>query len=173
MYTIAEIRQKLATAENTESLKDAVRNYLRSRQLDFQYAVTLTFQPCIKVTTTRGVYSKALDRGDVEKAAAKFKRRLNDIALGSSAKRHGNSLNYFFVVEGERSCKQMHLHLIVGGELRKIKRCEFMQAVVDAAALCEHIGTQIDVQVPDSGWLEYMTKEVGKHDTENVLWELA
>ena len=173
MYTIAEIRQKLATAENTESLKDAVRNYLRSRQHDFQYAVTLTFHPNIKVTTTRGAYSKALNRSDVEQAAAKFKRRLNDIALGSSAKRHGKSLNYFFVVEGERSSKQLHLHLIVGGELRKIKRCEFGMAVGQAAGLCEHIGTEIDVQVADSGWLEYMTKEVSKHDTENVLWELA
>lgn len=173
MYTIADIRKKLATAENTESLKDAVRNYLRSRQQDFQYAVTLTFQPSTKVTTTRGVYSKALDRSDVEKAAAKFKRRLNDIALGSSAKRHGNSLNYFFVVEGERSSKQLHLHLVVGGELRKIQRCEFGLAVKEAAGLCEHIGTEIDVQIADSGWFEYMTKEVHKHDTENVLWELA
>lgn len=173
MYTIADIRKRLATAENSQSQKDALRNYLRSRQGDFQYAVTLTFKPSINIKTTRGVYSKALDRLDVEKSAGRFKRRLNNIALGSSAKLHGNSLNYFFVVEGERSCKQMHLHLIVGGELRKIKRCEFTQAVVDAAALCEYMGTEIDVQVADSGWLEYMTKEVGKHDTENVLWELA
>jgi hypothetical protein len=25
----------------------------------------------------------------------------------------------------------------------------------------------------DSGWMEYLTKELGKHDTDNVLWDLA
>jgi hypothetical protein len=173
MWKLDEIRKRVATDEQRFTQKDAVRNYLRAKQNDFQYAVTLTFHQHFKATTEKGVHYRQVGKQDVEATAAKFKRRLNSIALGSSAKRYGNSLNYFFVVEGERSNKHLHLHLLVGGELRKIKRNEFKQAVETAAALCENVGTEIDVQVADSGWLEYITKEVGKHDTDNVLWELA
>jgi len=173
MPKIDEIRQKMATKEHRLSCKDAVRNFLRGRLYDFQYAVTLTFNPYTKVTTEKGVHYKAIKKEDVIASAAKFKRRLNAIALGSSAKRHNKSLNYFFVMEGERSSKQLHLHLAVGGELRKIHRNEFIHAVESAATLCPHIGSEHDVQIVDSGWFEYITKEIGKHDTDNVLWELA
>ena len=173
MWKLDEIRKRVAADEQRFTQKDAVRDYLRGKQRDFQYAVTLTFNPHFKETTEKGVHYRNVGKEDVEVAAAKCKRKLNSIALGSSAKRHGNSLNYFFVVEGERSNKHLHLHLLIGGELRKIKRNEFKHAVETAAALCENLGKEIDVQVADSGWLEYITKEVSKHDTDNVLWELA
>lgn len=173
MPKINEIRQKLATKERRLSHKDAVRNYLRGRLYDFQYAVTLTFNPYIKVMTEKGAHYKVTNKEDVIASAAKFKRSLNAIALGSSAKRYNKSLNYFFVIEGERSTKHLHLHLAVGGELRKIHRCEFMDAVKSAASLCPLMGSKHDVQIVDSGWFEYITKEIGIHDTDNVLWELA
>lgn len=150
-----------------------MREYLRSRQADFDYALTLIFKPSSLITNDKGVYYRKLSKDAVAEAAAKFKRRLNNIALGSAAKLHGKSLNYFFVIEGERSCKQLHLHIALGGELRRIGLNELKGAVEQAAALCEGMGDKIDVRIADSDWLGYMTKEVGKHDTDNVLWELA
>jgi len=167
------MRQRTAYVEQKKTQKEALRDYLRSRQADFDYALTLTFKPSSLVTSNNGVYYRKLSKDVVAETAAKFKRRLNNIALGSAAKLHGKSLNYFFVIEGERSCKQLHLHVALGGELRRIGLNELKGAVEQAAALCEGTGDKIDVQIADSEWLGYMTKEVGKHDTDNVLWELA
>lgn len=173
MWKLDEIRQRTAYLERKATQKDALRDYLRSRQADFNYAVTLTFTPSSKVVNDKGVYYRQLSKDLVAEAAAKFKRRLNNIALGSAAKRHGKSLNYFFVVEGERSYKQLHLHIALGGELKRIGFNKLKDAVEQAAALCEGMGDKIDLQIADGDWLGYMTKEVGKHDTDNVLWELA
>jgi len=32
---------------------------------------------------------------------------------------------------------------------------------------------QHKVDIVDSGWMEYLTKELGMKDTDNVLWDLA
>ena len=173
MWKINEIRQRTGYAEQKKTEKDALRDYLLGRKDDFNYAVTLTFNGHVKVANEKGVYYKTLEVGDVARTAAHFKNRLNRLTLGSAAKNFGKSLNYMFVVEGVQSGKHLHLHLAVGGELRKIKSNEFAKTVVDAAADCELLGEQLDVQVMDSGWLQYITKEVDKHDTINVLWELA
>ena len=173
MWKLDEIRQRTAYEEQKRTQKDAVRDYLRSRQADFGFALTLTFKPSTLVVNDKGTYYRKLNKDVVADAAAKFKRRLNNIALGSAAKRHGKSLNYFFVMEGERSSKQLHLHIALGGELKRIGMNGLVKAIEQAAALCEGTGEKIDVQIADSDWLSYMTKEVGKHDTDNVLWELA
>ena len=39
--------------------------------------------------------------------------------------------------------------------------------------LVENIDEQHKVALADSGWMQYITKECGKHDTDNVLWQLA
>lgn len=173
MRKLDEIRQRTAYAEQKQTEKDALRRFLLSKQADFSYAVTLTFKPYVKVENERGVHCRGLRIDDVKQTAKHFKNRLNRLTLGSAAKRHGKSLNYCFVIEGERSNKHLHLHLAVGGEFQKITHKEFVSTVTNAAADCELLGEQLDVQVMDSGWLEYITKEVGKHDTDNVLWELA
>ncbi len=133
-----------------------MRDYLRSRQADFGFALTLTFKSSTLVVNDKGTYYRKLSKEVVADAAAKFKRRLNNIALGSAAKRHGKSLNYFFVMEGERSSKQLHLHIALGGELKRIGMNGLVKAIEQAAALCEGTGEKIDVQIADSDWLGYM-----------------
>jgi hypothetical protein len=45
--------------------------------------------------------------------------------------------------------------------------------VKNAVDLVQELDTQHDVQIMDSGWIDYITKELGRRDTDNVLWHLA
>jgi hypothetical protein len=39
--------------------------------------------------------------------------------------------------------------------------------------LVRELDIQHDVQIMDSGWTDYITKELGPRDSDNVLWHLA
>jgi hypothetical protein len=39
-----------------------------------------------------------------------------------------------------------------------------------AANECYEIDLEHDEQICDSGWIEYITKEVGKDNTDKILW---
>jgi hypothetical protein len=45
--------------------------------------------------------------------------------------------------------------------------------VRDAKQRVSEIDEQYKVDLVDSGWAEYITKELGKTDTDNVFWDLA
>ena len=45
--------------------------------------------------------------------------------------------------------------------------------VKNAKAKVAGIDGQYKVDIVDSGWMEYLTKELGKADTDNILWDLA
>jgi hypothetical protein len=47
-------------------------------------------------------------------------------------------------------------------------------AYVSAAKqLVAEIDAQHKLDIADSGWLDYMSKEATRNDTDNVLWELC
>lgn len=90
-----------------------------------------------------------------------------------AAEVHGKGLRYLVVLEGERSNKHLHLHLAIGGMPRHVKP-NLVPAYVSAAKqLVAEIDTQYKLDIADSGWLEYMSKEATRNDTDNVLWELC
>ena len=39
-----------------------------------------------------------------------------------------------------------------------------------AASQCYEVDSQHRETICDSGWIEYITKEVGKKDTDKILW---
>jgi hypothetical protein len=112
-------------------------------------------------------------RGDCDRVAKRFIQKLNRQAFGKAAERNGKSLRYLVVVEGERTAKLLHLHLAVGGLPKTYLPNQFATMVKNAANLVREIDTQHDVQIMDSGWTDYITKELGRSDTDNVLWHLA
>jgi hypothetical protein len=89
------------------------------------------------------------------------------------ADKFGHSLKYLPVVEGERSNKNLHLHFAIGGLPSYVKFNQFDRLVTNAKLNVENIDTEHKVKLADSGWIEYITKEVGTKDTDNVLWTLA
>ncbi len=43
----------------------------------------------------------------------------------------------------------------------------------NAKVRVQELDEQHKVDIVDSGWMEYLTKELGMKDTDNVLWNLT
>jgi hypothetical protein len=154
--------------------KAATRTWLGSMSKDFPLALTLTLKQTIVETTDRGTYKRKLTRIDCERIAKRFTQKLNREVFGKrGADKFGLSLKYLPVVEGERSNKNLHLHFAIGGLPSHVKFNQFDKLVINAKLNVEHIDAEHVVDIADSGWIEYITKEVGSKDTDNVLWTLT
>jgi len=170
-----EIRSRTAYNPNTKpTLKAATRTWLGSMSNEFPLALTLTLKQTITESTDRGSYKRKLTRVDCERIAKRFTQKLNREVFGKyAAEKGGKSLKFLPVVEGERSNKHLHLHFAIGGLPSHIKLNQFDSLVTSAKLNVEHIDVEHKVDVTDSGWMEYITKEVGTKDTDNVLWTLT
>ena len=82
-------------------------------------------------------------------------------------------LKYLVVVEGERTGKNLHLHMAIGDLPSYVKWNEVDGLVRNAKLKVAELDEQHKVDIVDSGWMEYLTKELGMKDTDNVLWDLA
>jgi hypothetical protein len=171
---LAQIRQKTAFNPNAlPTQKVATRDWLRGIHADYPLALTLTLKQAIEVKNNNGIYYTKIDKDECRQIAKRFTQKLNQQIFGNSAKRYGKGLKYLIVVEGERSCKNLHLHMAIGEIPEHIKWSEIKELVANAKSKVAGIDKQFDVDIADSGWMEYLTKELGKADTDNVLWDLA
>jgi len=172
---LQQIRQKTAYNPNTAiSHKQVTRSWLNGIYREYQLALTLTIKQSIEITNLNGTYYKRLDKDDIKRIATHFTHKLNKQVFGVSAAKSGKkSLKYFAVIEGERTFKNLHLHIAIGGLDKNTKWNKFEELVRNAKSSVKELDEQHNLQIMDSGWLEYITKELGKHDTDNVLWDLA
>jgi hypothetical protein len=171
---IYEIRKRTAYDPNAApTQKNAVRSWLTTLRGEYQFAVTLTLKQHTELKHDHGVQYKRLVREDCDRVAKRFIQKLNRQAFGKAAERHSKSLRYLVVVEGERTDKQLHLHLAVGGFPKHYLPNQFSTMVTNAVNLVRELDAQHDVQIMDSGWTDYITKELGRRDSDNVLWHLA
>lgn len=171
---LQDIRQHLFYCETqTNTVKAATQAWLCRLSSQYPIALTLTLKQTIAYTTPKGAVRRKINRQDCEQIAQRFIQKLNQQVFGHSAKRHGRKLKYLVVVEGERSKKNLHLHIAIGDFPSHVKLNQIDQLVTKAKLHVENIDEQHEVAIADSGWMEYITKECGKHDTDNVLWNLA
>jgi hypothetical protein len=63
--------------------------------------------------------------------------------------------------------------MAIGALPEHIKWNAIKDLVSNAKNKVAGIDRHFDVAIADSGWMEYLTKELGKTDTDNVLWDLA
>jgi hypothetical protein len=106
--------------------------------------------------------------------AERFIQKLNRQVFGRyAAEKGGKSLRFIPVVEGERSNKNLHLHFAIGGLPSHIRFNQFDGLVREAKQQVPQIDREHKVDVADSGWIQYITKEVGSKDTDAVLWHLV
>ncbi len=169
-----EIRKRTAYDPNAKPTQKAVvRSWLTGMRDEFQFAVTLTLKQSMPILTARGAYMRKLRRDDCDAIARRFTQKLNRQAFGKAAERYNKSLRYFAVVEGQRTDKNLHLHLAVGNFPSTYMPNQFATMVKNAVNLVDTLDSQYDVQIMDSGWTDYITKELGRQDTDNVLWQLA
>lgn len=171
---LQDIRQRTAYSENQKpTTKAAIQVWLCPQSHAYPIALTLTLKQVISYSTPKGTVRRKISRQDCEQIAERFIQKLNQQVFGHSAKRYGKRLKYFVVVEGERSKKNLHLHMAIGDIPNHVKFNQIDQLVTKAKLLVENIEEQHKVALADSGWMQYITKECGKHDTDNVLWHLA
>lgn len=172
---LAEIRQKLAYNPNAQpTAKHSTRTFLTSLSAQYPIALTLTLKQYIEVKNTKGVFYQKIDKEEVRRVAKHFTHKLNKQVFGSSAKRYGKGLKYLMVIEGERTHKNLHLHMAISRLPSYVKWNEIDGLVRNAKLSIQELDEQHKVEVAsDSGWMDYITKELGKTDTDNVLWDLA
>jgi hypothetical protein len=171
---LQDIRQNLCYSETqTENLKLSTQAWLCGLSSQYPIALTLTLKQTIAYTTPKGTVRRKINRQDCEQIAQRFIQKLNQQVFGHSAKRHGKHLKYLVVVEDEHSKKNLHLHMAIGDIPNHVKLNQIDQLVTKAKLHVENIDEQHKVDLADSGWMTYITKECGKHDTDNVLWQLA
>ena len=171
---LQQIRQKTAySATAMPTQKQATRIWLNSLHKQYSLALTLTLKQSNLVKNANGTYIQKLDKDEIRRVARRFTQKLNQQVFGSSAKRYGKCLKYLVVVEGERTGKNLHLHMAVGNLPRYVKWNEVDGLVRNAKLRVVELDEQHKVDIVDSGWMEYITKELGMKDTDNVLWDLA
>ncbi len=168
------IRNRIAYESNARpSVKLAAQIWLGSISRSYPIALTLTLKQHIAYTSPKGSVRKRIDRNDCEKIAERFIRKLNQQVYGHAARRYGKGLKYIVVVEGERTNKNLHLHMAIGDLPIHVRLNELEKFVSQAKLHVEHIDAQHKLDTADSGWMTYITKECGRHDTDNVLWHLS
>lgn len=172
---LSEIRQRVAYEPKALPIqKEAARTWLGGIAKSYPVALTLTLKQVIKEITPKGIYYRQLTKADCEKAAARFIGKLNEEAFGKNAvRRHGKGLKYIVVIEGERTGKNLHLHISIGGFSTDYRFNQLDRHIKQAKAHVQNLGEQYSVDLCDSGWVEYMCKELGRKDTDNVLWTLV
>ncbi len=175
MSTLADIRNKTAYNPNaTPTVKQAVRSFASSLHKQYPIVLTLTLKQHSSIKNANGVFIEKLKRSDCDRIAKRFTQKLNREVFGKrAAEKYGKALSYFVVVEGQRSNKNLHLHLAIGNLPKHVALNEIDALVREAKMQVFEIDEQYKVDLADSGWMEYITKEVGTHDTDNVLWQLS
>jgi len=172
---LEDIRKKTGYSPTAlPTAKAQLRTWLCGKSKDYPIAITLTLKQVITEETQRGLRFSKINKSDCEKIAKRFTQKLNREVFGKrQAEKYGKGLSYITVVEGEKSNKHLHLHFAVGGIPKHIKYNQINKLVYEAKNNVRNIDEQYKVDITDSGWMEYITKEVSNKDTDNVLWTLA
>ena len=171
---LQDIRKKIAYDPNAkQTQKSAARDWLRGLSRNYPVALTLTLKQTVVIKTPVGEYKRRLVRDDCDKIAKRFIQKLNREVYGKAAERYWKSLKYLIVVEGERSNKNLHIHMAIGSLPEHVKFNHVSKLISLAKTHVAEIDEQYKVDITDSGWMEYISKELGTKDTDNVLWHLA
>lgn len=167
-----EIRRRTAYDPNAKpTVKEATRTWAQSVSADYPLALTLTLKQTISEETPKGTVRRSLTRQDCERIASRFQQKLNRAVFGKRAsEKYGKTLKYIPVIEGEQSGKRLHLHFAIGGLPSFLKPADFESLVCEAKLHLQHVDEQHKVDIADSGWAEYITKETGTKHSDNVLW---
>ena len=111
-----------------------------------------------------------LSSDDLPTITKRLENKLNKIIWKNGFGRYGKSLKFFKVWHDGFGTKRIHLHYAVGNFPPNFKLNTLRGIVETASKQCYEIDFEHKEDIADSGWLEYITKEVGKKDTDKVLW---
>jgi hypothetical protein len=169
---LIDIRDIVAKMQHDRTnCRDAVRDYFRPQMKDFQVLLTLTLKQVWYNKYGHMKVRHSLSINDIPSICNRFEHKLNRLVWTSKYMRHKTErLKTLKVWEDGRGTKRKHLHILIGNLPQYIKFNALPRLIEDAAKQCYEIDLQYDARLCDTDALDYVTKEVGKHDTDNVLW---
>ncbi len=172
---IEQIRQKVGfEGKRPVSVKECAIPWIGNLSKDYSIALTLTLKQVMTEVRPGGTVIYRINKDHCRQIAKRFIQKLNREAYGNSAKRYGKGLTYIVAVEGNGTSKHFHLHMMIGGIPTHVKLNQMNRLVRNAKSLCDGIDREYDIQVVgDSGWGEYICKELNKSNTDNILWDLS
>ena len=153
--------------------------------MQLQFGLTLMPKKLLHKHTAKGAVYRHLNRQELDAAVQRFMQLLSRICYKQAYKRYDKKVHGIYVLEGERELKDLHAHLA-------LECCDYMgviefkQSVAKAIELSGEFVIYNDtykqqkhdkrdkyryrLDAVDSGWVTYITKELGKNDTDKVLF---
>ncbi len=167
-----EIREYLIKHELSKpNCKEAAREFLCGMSDQYQIALTLTLNQ--KWFTMNGLMrvDHYLTKEDIPKIYERFEYKLNRLIWKQKFYRHhSEKLNFLRAWEDGNGKKRIHLHAALGNFPKDFKWNTLPKIVEKASKECFEIDYQHKEDICDSGWMEYITKEVGEDNTDKILW---
>jgi hypothetical protein len=111
-----------------------------------------------------------LSKDDIPYIYERFQHQLNKLVWKNRYARFGEKLQFIRAWENGNGSKRIHLHAALGNFPKDFKLNTLPMLIERAASQCYEVDTQHKEAICDSGWIEYITKEVGKKDTDKILW---
>jgi len=173
--SIAEQRDELRYPDR---LRRATRRFIAEWKPSCQYAVTLTLK---QVTKRNAVDDRlnphgysvpvTLNEMDAPRIARGFIYQLNYSIFGRCGMRKKRSVDYLFALEGRKPHERLHLHIAIRQTPEWLRYFEFWDHARTAAKKTDWVYHHVKATPGDDFWQQfYITKEVGRRDTDALLW---
>jgi len=169
---LSEIREHLIKNQlNKPNCRDVTRQFLVGMSSQYQVALTLTLKQKWFNKNGQMRIEHYLTKEDVPKIYERFEYKLNKLVWKHKYYRHKEEgIRFLKAWEDGQGSKRIHLHAALGNFPKKFKFNTLPKLIEKAASECYEIDIEHDEQICDSGWIEYITKEVGKDNTDKILW---
>ena len=166
-----EIRKIIQASElHRPNCRTATRQFLLGLSSDYQVALTLTLHQKWFDKFGMMKIKHYLKVEDIPYIYARFQHQLNKLIWKNRYTRLNEKVNFLRAWEDGLSQKRIHLHAALGNFPTDFKFNKLPSLVEKASKQCFEIDFQHKEDICDSGWIEYITKEVGKKDTDKILW---
>ena len=168
---LQEIRE-IVKNTNLDKLdcRSATKDFVRSIQNNYQVALTLTLKQSWYNKNGQMRVKHYLSESDIPKIYERFEHKLNKLIYKNQYTRFKKSVKIFKTWENGHGSKRIHLHAALGNFPKNFRFNTLPHLIKKACTECYEFDVQHDEKLCDGDWLEYITKEVGKYDTDKILW---
>jgi len=171
MKTLEQIRARLKAQElNKPTYRDVVRDYIPSLLESHQFALTLTLKKSWVVKNGRMDVRVYLSDVSIDNVWRRFLRKLNQLVWKNEFKNKGIMLSAIGCIENGFGSKNHHIHGALGNFPKDFEFNRLPKLIAKASHECFEIDKQHKEKFSDSGWIDYITKEVNKNNSDKVMW---
>lgn len=169
---LTEIREKLdKNGLLKETCRDAARSFIRSNSNQFKVMLTLTLKQSWYDKNGLMKVSHYLTTEDIPVIYSRFEHKLNRLVWKSKYTRHQSErLDILKAWEDGFGTKRIHLHALIGNLPEYLTFNSFACLVKEAVNECYEMDSQYNGTLCDIDAVDYITKEVGKRDTDKIIW---